>query len=49
MFFEAALSSGGKLIVSGDKHLHEKDGYQGMSVQTAADFVYENSFTKPTG
>lgn len=49
MFFEAALSSGAKLIISGDKHLHDKDGYQGISVQTAADFVRENSSAKQSG
>lgn len=39
MFFEAAISSGTKLIVSGDKHLLDKSAYMGISVLTAADFL----------
>ena len=38
MFFEAAISSGCKMIISGDKHLLEKNGYRGISVLTAAEF-----------
>ena len=39
MFFEAAISSGAMLIVSGDKHLLDKDTYMGISVLTAAGFL----------
>jgi len=39
MFFEAAISSGCKIIISGDKHLLEKKAYRGISVQTASEFL----------
>lgn len=39
MFFEAAVASGCKLVISGDKHLLEKNGFKGISVKTAAKFL----------
>ena len=39
MFFEAAISSNCKMIISGDKHLLEKNAFRDISVMTAAEFL----------
>jgi uncharacterized protein len=39
IFLEAAVASGAKIIVSGDKLLLACDGYQGVNVMKARDFV----------
>lgn len=38
-FFACALASGSKVIVSGDKHLLEASGYEGIEVLKPRDFV----------
>ena len=39
VFLEAAVASGAKIIVSGDKHLLACDGYRGVNVIKARVFV----------
>jgi putative PIN family toxin of toxin-antitoxin system len=38
-FLECAIASGSKLIVSGDKHLLDVSGYEGISVLKPREFV----------
>ena len=40
-FLAAAMASGVRLIVSGDKHLHRIAGWQGVEVMTPREFVRE--------
>lgn len=47
VFFKIALSSGIQLIVSEDKHLKKLDGYQGIRVISAQQFV--DAYTKTKG
>jgi len=39
MFIACALSSGARLIISGDKHLHDVDGFNGIEVMKPKAFV----------
>ena len=39
MFFACAAASGCAIIISGDKHLHDADGYRGIKVLKPRDFV----------
>jgi predicted nucleic acid-binding protein len=38
-FFACALSSGSRVIISGDKHLLKASGYQGIEVLKPREFV----------
>lgn len=39
MFFACAVASGCRIIVSGDKHLHRANGYNGVVVLRPRDFL----------
>ena len=42
MFFACALASGCRMIVSGDRHLHQANGYGGVEVLSPREFVEQH-------